>query len=72
MTEEADYLRNILVQKDEQINSLQQQMEIVMRHLSLNHYGVPPVHLGNPIGDAHNDERDNDAEIDDDDFLGPL
>ena len=45
-----------------------------MRHLNFNHYGVPPVHPGNPIGDAHNDDGDNDAEIDndDDDFLGFL
>ena len=32
LTKEVDNLRNILVQKDEQINFLQQQMEIVMRH----------------------------------------
>ena len=44
-------------------------MEIVMRHLNLNLYEVPPIPPANPIGDRHND-----AEIadDDDDFLGPL
>ena len=41
-------------------------MEIVMQHLNLNHYEVPPVPPPNPIGDGYNDERHNDAEIADD------
>ena len=74
LTQEVNHLRNILVQKDKQINSFQQQMEIVMQHLSLNRYEVSPVPPANPICAGHNDERHNDVEIvnSDDDFLGHL
>ena len=49
-------------------------MEIVMQYLNLNRYEVPHVSPANPIGDGHNEERHNDANIDDDDddFLGPF
>ena len=43
LTQEVNHLRNILVQKNEQINSLQQQMEIIMRQLNFNRYKVPTV-----------------------------
>ena len=74
LTQELNQLKNILVKKDEEINDLKQQMQIVMWHLNLHRDEVPPVPLANPIGDWHNDERYNDSKIadDDDDFLGPF
>ena len=65
-------LNNLLVQKDEQIQNLEQQMQIVMQYLNLNHQDNAPVLLANPIGGEHNNDQHIDAENvndDDDDFF---
>ena len=73
MTQELSQLKHLFVHKDEEIRGMKQQMQLILRHLNLNHYDVPPVPPTNPIGHGHNDERHNDDEIadDDDDFVSP-
>ena len=72
LTHEVTRLNNLFVQKDEQIQNLEQQMQIVMQHLNLNRQDNAPVPPANPIGGGHNNDQHIDAENaddDDDDFL---
>ncbi|XP_056169584.1 uncharacterized protein LOC130138721 [Syzygium oleosum] len=73
MTQELSQLKHLLLQKDEEIRGMKQHLQLILRHLNLDHDDVPPVPPTNPVGDGHNDERHNDNEIadDDDHFVGP-
>ena len=67
MTQELNQLKYLLVQKDEEIREVKQHLQLIMRHLNLDHNDIPPVPSTNPIGDGYNDDIvDNDADADDD------
>ena len=67
MTQEWSQLKHLLVEKDEEKRVVTQQMQLVLRHLNLDHDEVPPVPPTNLLGDGHNDERHDDDDIADDD-----
>ncbi|XP_056161913.1 uncharacterized protein LOC130135997 [Syzygium oleosum] len=72
LVQKDEEFKHLLVQKDEEMRGMKQQMQLILRHLNLDHDEVPPVPPTNPIGDGHNDEPHNDNEIaadDDDDFI---
>ncbi|XP_056161785.1 uncharacterized protein LOC130135924 [Syzygium oleosum] len=63
-------LRQLLVQKDEEMIGVKQRLQLIMRHLNLEVDDVPPVPPTNPVGDGHSDDDneipDDDADDDDD------